>query len=71
MRHLADVVSIAFGLQELRDVRRQRVFLMDLLKSSLVEQLQENIGECQESATSYEISLDQSKNKNNSFNKNL
>lgn len=39
MADLADVVGIALGLEELRDIRRQRVLLMDLLQPSFVEQL--------------------------------
>lgn len=40
MHHLADVVSIAPGLEELRGIRRHRVLLMNLLETSLVETLQ-------------------------------
>lgn len=39
MYHLADVVGIALGLEELRGIRRQRVLLMNLLKTFLVEPL--------------------------------
>lgn len=39
MHHLADVIGIAFGLNELREVGGQRVVLMDLLQTLLVEQL--------------------------------
>jgi len=37
--HLADVVGVALGLEELGGVMRQRVLLMDLFQTSLVEQL--------------------------------
>ena len=39
MAYIADVVGIAPGLEQLRDIRRQSVLLMDLLQTSLVEQL--------------------------------
>lgn len=39
LRYLADVVGITLGLEELWSIRRQRVLLMDFLKTSLVEQL--------------------------------
>lgn len=39
LAYVADVVGIALGLEELRDIRRQRVLLMNLLQTSLVEQL--------------------------------
>lgn len=38
--YVADVVGVALGLDELGDVMRQRVLLMDCLQTSLVEQLQ-------------------------------
>lgn len=40
MAYLADVVGIALGLKELRHIRRQRVLLMYLLETLLVENLQ-------------------------------
>lgn len=40
MAYFADVVGIAFGLKELRHIRRQRVLLMYLLETLLVEKLQ-------------------------------
>lgn len=40
MHHLADIVGIAFGLLKLRDIWRERVLLMDLLKTSLVVKLE-------------------------------
>lgn len=43
MAYIADVVGIAPGLEELRHIRRQRVFLMDLLQTLLVEELQGKI----------------------------
>lgn len=39
LAYVADVVGITLGLEELRDIRRQRVLLMNLLQTSLVEQL--------------------------------
>ena len=44
MHHIADVVSVALGLEELRDIRWQRVLLMNLLKISLVEPLERKEG---------------------------
>lgn len=40
MAYVADVVGIALGLEELRHIRRERVLLMDLLQTLLVEELQ-------------------------------
>lgn len=40
MAYVADVVGIALGLEELRHIRIQRVLLMDLLQTLLVEDLQ-------------------------------
>lgn len=40
MAYVADVVGIALGLEELRHIRGQRVLLMDLLQTLLVEELQ-------------------------------
>lgn len=40
--YIADVVSITLCLKELRHIRRQRVLLMNLLKTPLVEELQGN-----------------------------
>ena len=40
MHHLADIVGIALGLLKLRDIGRQRVLLMDLMKTSFVENLE-------------------------------
>lgn len=42
--HLADVVGVALGLLELRDIRWQRVLLVDLMETSLVEELQRKEG---------------------------
>lgn len=39
MAYFADVVGIALGLKELRHIRRQRVLLMYLLQTLLVENL--------------------------------
>lgn len=40
MAYFADVVGIALGLKELRHIGRQRVLLMYLLETLLVENLQ-------------------------------
>lgn len=40
MTYVADVVGIALGLEELRHIGMQRVLLMDLLQTLLVEDLQ-------------------------------
>lgn len=40
--YIAEIVGIASGLLELRDVRWQGIFLMDRLQVFLVEQLWEN-----------------------------
>lgn len=38
--YVADIIGIAFGLEELRHIRRQRVLLEDLFQTFLVEGLQ-------------------------------
>lgn len=42
MAYIADVVGITLCLKELRHIRRQRVLLMNLLQTPLVEELQDN-----------------------------
>lgn len=42
MAYIADVVGITLCLKELRHIRRQRVLLMNLLQTPLVEELQGN-----------------------------
>lgn len=37
--HLADVVGVALGLEQLRGIRRQRVLLVNFLNTFLVEPL--------------------------------